>query len=207
MIKKTSFHSQKNFSRYEFLLKNFKSGKILDLGNLGGVYGEGESNSSHLKFIKNIDPKNTVYGFDLFKPKHPKFFPNQKQGNIEKGLPYEDNYFDTVYTGELLEHINNPGIVLLEINRVLKKNGVFILDVPNPYSLFRLVKYLIKREEDLCDPTHLIFYTPASLHAILEKNNFKIQILATKSPKHHRFLPCWLTKGLGNHLLVVAKPF
>jgi len=39
-------------------------------------------------------------------------------------LPFTDNFFDTVYMGELIEHLSNFKTVLGEINRVLKKDGI-----------------------------------------------------------------------------------
>jgi SAM-dependent methyltransferase len=200
------FDRKKHFSRYKFLVDHHHSGNILDIGNVGGIYGEGQSNSFHLKFAKEVSSKSKIYGFDLFKPQKPKLFPNQKQGDLEKGLPYQDNFFDTIYMGQVLEHVNNPGIVLGEIKRTLKKDGVFILDVPNPYRVLAIGRYLIKKQEFLGDPTHLIFYTPASLRAILEKNGFKLHKLAEKFPGHYRYVPYPLVKGLGSHLLVAAKP-
>jgi len=203
IVKNQDFSNKKIFSRFQFLFSQYKEGKILDLGNLGGVFGEGKSNSFHHQFVESV-PKSTVYGFDLYKPKNYDRYPHQKSGDIEEGLPYKDVFFDTVYMGELLEHLNNPGHVLSEIHRVLKNDGVFILDIPNPYNIRRIIKFLIQREENLGDPTHLIFYTPASLKAILNKNDFKIKELNTKILRCHRWLPNKILKGLGSHLLVVA---
>jgi ubiquinone/menaquinone biosynthesis C-methylase UbiE len=46
-------------------------------------------------------------------------------------LPFEDNYFDAIYCGEVIEHVFDPDNLLLEINRVLKPNGLFVLTTPN----------------------------------------------------------------------------
>lgn len=203
IVTKQLFSDKRTFSRFQFLLSHCKEGNILDLGNLGGIFGKGNSYSFHHKFVEAM-PKSTVYGFDLYEPKDRDQYQNQKSGDIEKGLPYGEAFFDTVYMGELLEHLNNPGYALSEIYRVLKDDGVFILDVPNPYHFRRIAKFLLQREENLGDPTHLIFYTPASLKAILNKNKFEIKELSTKIAKSCRWIPCGISKGLGSHLLVVA---
>ncbi len=52
-----------------------------------------------------------------------------------KVIPYSDNYFDTVISYEVIEHTNNDADAIREIFRVLKKNGKFILTVPNRYYL------------------------------------------------------------------------
>lgn len=41
-------------------------------------------------------------------------------------IPFEDNYFDLIYSHQVLEHVHSPGELMKEINRVLKFNGVFI---------------------------------------------------------------------------------
>ena len=108
-------------------------------------------------------------------------------GNINDGLPYPDNFFDTVLLGQVLEHLNNPIDALINIRRVLKEDGRLILDVPNPYSLKRIIKYIVFRNEDLGDPTHIIFYTPASLKAVLYEAGFDISIINTKLRKLQLF--------------------
>lgn len=53
--------------------------------------------------------------------------------NIEaESLPYQSASFDVVLLCEVLEHLtNDPHRALLEIKRVLKPNGTFILTTPN----------------------------------------------------------------------------
>lgn len=47
------------------------------------------------------------------------------------GLPYEDNFFDLVYCGEVIEHLFDPDHLLDEIFRTLKPNGLCVLTTPN----------------------------------------------------------------------------
>lgn len=53
-------------------------------------------------------------------------------GDITKNLPFEDNYFDIIIAVAVLEHILEKDLnkLLKEFNRVLKKNGLFIVEVP-----------------------------------------------------------------------------
>jgi SAM-dependent methyltransferase len=168
--------------------------------------GGGKSDSSYLGFIKKAR-ESRVYGFDLFGPPRgeEEKYPLQKIGNIEEGLPYEKDFFDTIYMGEIFEHIHNPFFVLSEVKRVLKKDGVLVLDTPNPYSIYRILFYFFKKSENLTgDPTHLIFYTPKSLCVCLEKSGFQILDLNTRLSKKYKFYPS-LFRGLGAHLLITAK--
>lgn len=51
-------------------------------------------------------------------------------------LPFQDNYFDKVLCTEVLEHINHNGVVLDEIKRVIKNNGVIVVSVPCSEGIF-----------------------------------------------------------------------
>lgn len=49
--------------------------------------------------------------------------------NIE-AIPYDDNSFDIVIANHILEHVSNIDAALSEINRVLKPDGIAILQTP-----------------------------------------------------------------------------
>jgi len=54
--------------------------------------------------------------------------------SVEK-FPFSDNYFDTVFAGEIIEHLYNPDHLLAETYRVLKPKGIFVLTPPNLASI------------------------------------------------------------------------
>lgn len=48
-------------------------------------------------------------------------------------LPFKDKSFSTVFSNSVIEHIPDLNQALLEMSRVLKKRGKFIITVPTPY--------------------------------------------------------------------------
>ncbi|MDR7494213.1 MAG: class I SAM-dependent methyltransferase [Armatimonadota bacterium] len=46
-------------------------------------------------------------------------------------LPFDREFFDGVYCGEIIEHLFDPGHLLREIRRVLKPGGICVLTTPN----------------------------------------------------------------------------
>lgn len=52
------------------------------------------------------------------------------ESNLEK-LPYLDNNFDKIICAEVLEHVIEEDLSILEIKRVLKKDGTLVITVPN----------------------------------------------------------------------------
>jgi methionine biosynthesis protein MetW len=46
-------------------------------------------------------------------------------------LPFQDEYFDIIYMGDVIEHLTNPDFAINEVHRVLKSNGFLVLSTPN----------------------------------------------------------------------------
>ncbi len=46
-------------------------------------------------------------------------------------IPFENNYFDAIFAGEIIEHLFDPDHFLAEVSRILKKEGIFVLSTPN----------------------------------------------------------------------------
>ncbi len=69
-----------------------------------------------------------------------------KERNLEvyksdaQNMPFEDNSFNVVYSFKVLAHIENIEETLKEIKRVLKPNGIAILEFYNKYSMRTLIK-------------------------------------------------------------------
>lgn len=57
-------------------------------------------------------------------------------------IPIESDYFDFVFSVGLVEHFKDPVPILQEQLRVLKKGGFLIVDVPQKYNLYTIVKHL-----------------------------------------------------------------
>lgn len=70
-------------------------------------------------------------------------------------LPFDDQTFDYVVSFQVIEHIKRDKEFVLEVYRVLKRGGRFIVTTPNrPMSLTR-------------NPWHVREYTPDELKALL----------------------------------------
>jgi ubiquinone/menaquinone biosynthesis C-methylase UbiE len=54
-------------------------------------------------------------------------------------LPYENDFFDFVYCGDVIEHVFNPSHLLDEANRVTKPGGYLLLTTPNLASWYNRI--------------------------------------------------------------------
>ena len=91
---------------------------------------------------------------------------NYKRRNLENILieenkiNYSDCTFDTALMDNVLEHISDPNLLLLEVRRILKEDGKLIIGVPG-----------IKGYES--DFDHKVFYDEEKLEKLLTGFNFK----------------------------------
>ncbi|OGC55321.1 hypothetical protein A2200_02560 [candidate division WWE3 bacterium RIFOXYA1_FULL_41_11] len=111
--------------------------KALDIGAYNGAIS---------KKIKALG--NEVWATDAtdaFSPEFSSAGIEFVKSNIEEKLPYEDNKFDVVFAGEVLEHLVNTDGFVEEIKRILKKDGYLILTTHNTASLARRILLLLGR--------------------------------------------------------------
>ena len=116
--------------RIDWLLKDFKGGKLLDLGcgiSTLPVKASKVKNSEVYAldfadvFIPLIDA--VIYSVTSHKVKH-------IVGNVEN-TPFENNFFDYIVMGELLEHCEDPFKVINEAKRILKDDGLIAISTPD----------------------------------------------------------------------------
>ncbi len=60
-----------------------------------------------------------------------------------RDCPFRDGTFDVVFHQGLLEHFPSPAPLLRDNNRVLKRGGFLIVDVPQTFHLYTLMKHLL----------------------------------------------------------------
>lgn len=63
-------------------------------------------------------------------------------------LPFPDESFDLVVSKDVFEHLMDPIFLLSEIKRVLKKDSLFLMHVPNHFPLFGRIKFLFTNDID-----------------------------------------------------------
>jgi len=85
-------------------------------------------------------------------------------------LPFEDESFDAVYAGEIIEHVSDPASALREWGRVLKPGGVFIITTPNRKRLLARAN----RREMIMHPEHVREYSLKELKSDLRSHGFKV---------------------------------
>lgn len=89
---------------------------------------------------------------------------------IDGPLPFEDGWFDLVWSSEVIEHVADTARWLSEVRRVLAPGGRLALTTPSHGRLRVALAGMERFSEPLGDHLHL--YTARSLHALLEEFGF-----------------------------------
>ena len=138
-----------------------ENGKMLDIG-----CGNGE------RFCWMQDLGWDIYGVELDK--------NACLWAAKRGIKvsntnlveaaYPNGFFDVVILNHVLEHLHHPQLTLRECNRILRRGGLLIVDVPNfgGYD----ARFFRETWNSLDLPRHLYHFTEETLTNILNKSGF-----------------------------------
>jgi O-antigen biosynthesis protein len=123
---KTNIYKE-HVARYQFASKYTKSKKVLDVA-CGSGYGSEILSESGADYVIGCDisKESIEYAQKHYQKDNIKFVTN----DIKK-LNFNDEEFDCVISFETLEHIKDQKLVISELKRVLKKDGILIISTPN----------------------------------------------------------------------------
>lgn len=95
---------------------------------------------------------------------------NIYQGNLEDDV-FKPDYFDLVFSSNVIEHVVKPELVIRQFNRITKANGTLIITTANIESF--CARRFRGNYRMLCGP-HIVMFSPATLKRLLESNGFKV---------------------------------
>ena len=167
------------------LLEREEPGKILDLGCLAG------RDMLHL-----LKTGWDCYGIEISPracAEATKRGIKAVQYDLNKGIPFNDEFFDAVWAAEIIEHLMDTDSLLSECHRILRNDGVLLITTPNLASLLNRVRLFFGKypryvQYSMRGPGHVRYYTVQ----VLEK-----QIL----------LHCFIIEKITSNFLSFPDPF
>jgi len=146
---------QKNLLIEEISL--IKQGNFLDVGA-----GEGFA----LKYFFDLGWKVTgldysSFGVKLHNPKLEQFLiKGDIFNNLSKIIKNKEK-FQLIWLDNVLEHVLDPYLLMVNLHKILDKNGVLVVEVPNDFSVIQkylLSKSYIDNEFWICTPDHISYF-------------------------------------------------
>ena len=170
--------SQQNYfkKRYEGYIKNIKSiirtGKLLDIGcNIGFFMKIAQQAGFDVKGVE-LNEGCAAYGRE-------KFCLDIDSKYLED-IGFPDKIFDVITLFDVLEHIPDIHRFIDELKRILKDDGLIVLQSPNLNSL--MAEFTKNRWNWLTPPDHLYHFTPETMARLLWKHGFIIKKMKTWEP-------------------------
>jgi 2-polyprenyl-3-methyl-5-hydroxy-6-metoxy-1,4-benzoquinol methylase len=158
----------------EIIKRTSKPGRILDIGCATGIFLSGMK--LHGWECYGVEPS----GFAAKYAKE-RFQMDVYNGYLEDAK-YPDNFFDVVTLWDVLEHISDPINALLKISKILKPDGLLVINLPNAASWERFIfgKYWVGWDI----PRHYTFFTPQTIRALLKQMNFSVNEIMSFTSGH-----------------------
>ncbi len=155
-------------TRKIFELLKGKSGNLLDVGCSSGEF-------MHFAQMKGFK----AYGVELNKRTadvavaHGLAVFNGFLGDAK----YQNEFFDVIFLGDIIEHVNSPDSLIAECSRILKKEGMIIISTPNLDCAWSGVTLRLYRVfgipwSSVTPPYHLFQFSFRNLNRFMKTRNF-----------------------------------
>jgi SAM-dependent methyltransferase len=191
------------------LLKSLARGRVLDAGCGAGI---------HLGHVAATGV-HTAIGVDMGMPG----LRSGKKNFVDAifiaanlvQLPFHNNFFDFIFSIDVVEHLESPICALQEYHRVCKPGGHVLIQTPiypikRVYDLWHWLR--MERESLADDPTHISPLNAFALKKMVSKVGLQVVSVCARNIAFQWFLPkacalrsSWLGRHFGQKIIVVAQ--
>jgi SAM-dependent methyltransferase len=106
--------------------------------------------------------------------------------------------FDVIVGGEIIEHLENPGLFFESCRRHLNDDGCLIITTPNPRRLNMLLWFLLKNH-NMINPEHTMWFDYITISELADRAGFDLQ-------SYECYRPLVTPVTLTLYKLGIAKP-
>ena len=169
--------------RLEFIKSLCKGTKVLHLGCTNWPYTLDAIDAGTLLHKDLAEVAKDLYGFDFDQEGidvlSSRGFDKLFRADLEKLDDVELNEtFDVIVAGEMIEHLNNPGMFLEGIKRFMNRETLLVLTTINAYSGMRFFVYGLRGRGGNLEPVHpdhVAYYSYSTLKLLIERFGFRLE--------------------------------
>ncbi len=164
----------------EIIKNKFDSGKLLDVGCSSGEF-------MYFARKRGFD----TYGIEL--NRRTAEIAKANNPNVYNGflhdIKFDNEFFDIIFLGDIIEHVNSPHDFINECKRILKKNGLIVISTPNLDCIWSKSTFILYRLfnipwSSVTPPYHLFQFSIANLDLFMEHKGFdNIKEIFLKPPR------------------------
>jgi predicted TPR repeat methyltransferase len=115
---------------------------------------------------------------------------------------------DVIVAGDMIEHLNNPGLFLNGIKRFMHADTELILSTINAYGAMRFVLYGLRGKrgrQEFVHPDHVAYYSYSTLKLLVERHGMRVDdFLFYDIGKEHRPHNRWFLNVLNDICVTIA---
>lgn len=164
--------------RESFVLNLCKDRNVLHLGCADFPYTEQSIASDAWLHAKVSKIAANCLGIDLnaetiTRLREKNGIDNILEGNVEQLDKLNIGLFDVILAGEIIEHLNNPGLFLDTAKKVLALGGKLVITTTNAFCLRRFVRIPFGGES--IHPDHTYYYSHTTLHTLTKRFGYVLE--------------------------------
>ena len=155
------------------VMVGMSSGRVLHVGACGNVKPTPEQ-MPHFAQAALVDAGLSVYATDVNEDGIAwlRSF-GHEAGYLDAERMDLDEQFDTIFAGELIEHLSNPGLFLDACARRLKPGGRLVLSTPQPFAPVHEILQVL-RFGRWVNEEHVCWFDPQTLTQLLNRHGFAV---------------------------------
>lgn len=193
--------------RLEFIKSVSAGKKVLHLGCTNWPYTMHAIESGMLLHSDLAEVASELYGFDFDQEGidvlQSQGFSNLYRADLERldEVPVDEK-FDVIIAGEMIEHLNNPGLFLEGIKRFMGPETQLVLTTINAYGGMRFLIYGLRGSGGTVEPVHpdhVAYYSYSTLKLLLQRHRFNVdQFMFYDLGDEHRPHNGWIRNFLND---------
>jgi 2-polyprenyl-3-methyl-5-hydroxy-6-metoxy-1,4-benzoquinol methylase len=170
--------------RDDFLLTNAADKSVLHIGCSSAPYTEQRLQAGTHLHERLLGITRELYGIDLSSEGLDIMARRLKCGNLFVGdaerleeVSIRKNDFDIILAGDILEHLNNPGLFLAGVRRFMGPRSRLIVSTNNAFSLPNFVRLVLGGFRE--GTGHVLVNSPATLTNLLDRHGMSATEIVT----------------------------
>ena len=193
--------------RLDFIREICVDKKVLHLGCTNYPYTQEAIDNDMLLHFELEKIASELYGFDFDQSGidilTARGAENIFRADLEKLDVVElEETFDIVIAGEMIEHLNNPGLFLMGIKRFMRPDAKLVITTINAYCALRFFWYGLRGKRgkvEMVHPDHVAYYSYSTLKVLIERHGFALdEFFFYDLGREHRPFNRWFLNALND---------